>query len=150
MMCHEDCWRVRSWRNHSKSFSLAGACFRVVSAGRTALYPGAGAGDELSIFPSEQGARGPRWRSCGGAGRDLRPIGPARCRAGGFQMVVRGQRIPRQYAEDLIDGMAIDVGMVRYRTFDELLRTAIRVAGTVGLMMAHIMKVGNRLPCSGR
>src|SRR5665647_326340 len=37
--------------------------------------------------------------------------------------------------------MAMDLGRVRYATFDELLLYCYRVAGTVGLMMAHIMNV---------
>ncbi|MES1157678.1 MAG: phytoene/squalene synthase family protein [Haliangium ochraceum] len=59
----------------------------------------------------------------------------------GFQEVVRRRAIPRRYADDLIDGMAMDVGTVRYANFDELLLYCYRVAGTVGLMMAHIMNV---------
>jgi phytoene synthase len=59
----------------------------------------------------------------------------------GFQLVVRRRDIPRRYAEDLVAGMAMDVGRVRYQTFDDLLLYCYRVAGTVGLMMAHIMGV---------
>ena len=62
----------------------------------------------------------------------------------GFQEVVRRHAIPRRYAEDLVDGMAMDVGAVRYHTFDRLLLYCYRVAGTVGLMMAHIMGVRDR------
>ncbi len=60
---------------------------------------------------------------------------------GGFQDVVRRHDLPRRYADDLLDGMAMDVGFVRYRSYDDLLLYCYRVAGTVGLMMAHIMKV---------
>jgi len=59
----------------------------------------------------------------------------------GFQEVVRRHAIPRRYPQDLVDGMAMDVGAVRYRTFDDLLLYCYRVAGTVGLMMARIMNV---------
>jgi len=59
----------------------------------------------------------------------------------GFRRVVRRRSIPRRYAEDLVAGMAMDVGRVRYQTFDDLLLYCYRVAGTVGLMMAHIMGV---------
>src|SRR6185312_16859857 len=62
----------------------------------------------------------------------------------GFQEVVRRHAIPRRYAEDLVDGMAMDVGAVRYHTYDRLLLYCYRVAGTVGLMMAHIMGVRDR------
>jgi phytoene synthase len=59
----------------------------------------------------------------------------------GFQEVVRRHAIPRRHAEELVDGMAMDVGTVRYRNFDELLLYCYRAAGTVGLMMARIMGV---------
>lgn len=59
----------------------------------------------------------------------------------GFRDVVRRHAIPRRHADDLIDGMAMDVGTVRYRTFDDLLLYCYRVAGTVGLMMARVMDV---------
>jgi phytoene synthase len=59
----------------------------------------------------------------------------------GFQAVVRRHAIPRRYPEELVDGMAMDVGAVRYRTFDGLLLYCHRAAGTVGLMMAQIMGV---------
>jgi phytoene synthase len=58
-----------------------------------------------------------------------------------YQDVVHRHGIPRVYSDDLIAGMAMDVGRVRYRTFAELLVYCYRVAGTVGLMMAHVMKV---------
>jgi 15-cis-phytoene synthase len=59
----------------------------------------------------------------------------------GFQDVARRHAIPLRHAHELVDGMAMDIGPVRYRTMDELLVYCYRVAGTVGLMMAHIMKV---------
>ncbi len=62
----------------------------------------------------------------------------------GFQEVVRRHAIPRRHAEDLVDGMAMDVGTVRYRSFDQLLLYCYRAAGTVGLMMAQIMGVRDR------
>jgi len=59
----------------------------------------------------------------------------------GFQDVTRRHAIPLRYAHELVDGMAMDVGSVRYRTMAELLVYCYRVAGTVGLMMAHVMNV---------
>ena len=61
---------------------------------------------------------------------------------------MRRHQLPRRSPEDLLDGMAMDVGAVRYRTFDELLLYCYRVAGTVGLMMAQIM--GVRIPSALR
>jgi phytoene synthase len=59
----------------------------------------------------------------------------------GLQEVVRRHALPRLYAEELVAGMAMDVGAVRYPTFEALLLYCYRAAGTVGLMMAHIMGV---------
>ena len=60
---------------------------------------------------------------------------------GGFQTVVRARRIRRVYCEELLLGMAMDADDVRYRSVDELLVYCYRVAGTVGLMMAHVLGV---------
>ena len=59
----------------------------------------------------------------------------------GLQEVVRRHQLPRAYPEDLLAGMAMDVGVVRMATMDELLLYAYRAAGTVGLMMAYLMGV---------
>lgn len=58
-----------------------------------------------------------------------------------FAAVVRTYRIPRLYAEELIEGMAMDVARTQYRTLDDLLRYCWRVAGVVGLMLCHVMGV---------
>jgi phytoene synthase len=47
--------------------------------------------------------------------------------------------IPLKYAEQLIAGVAADLGKFRYRTFDELAEYAYGVASTVGLMVMHII-----------
>ncbi len=47
--------------------------------------------------------------------------------------------IPTKYAEQLIAGVATDLGKFRYRTFDELAEYAYGVASTVGLMVMHII-----------
>lgn len=56
-----------------------------------------------------------------------------------LQYIVHRYAIPSHYALELIEGMAMDVRGVRYRTFRELLLYCYRVAGTVGLMMSHVM-----------
>jgi phytoene synthase len=48
-------------------------------------------------------------------------------------------RIPARYAHQLIDGVARDVRVTRYATFDELAEYAYGVASTVGLMSMHIV-----------
>jgi phytoene synthase len=48
-------------------------------------------------------------------------------------------RIPPLYAHQLIDGVARDITVKRYGTFDELAEYAYGVASTVGLMSMHIV-----------
>ncbi len=50
--------------------------------------------------------------------------------------------IPVGYAEQLIDGVARDLTIKRYRTFDELAAYSYGVASTVGLMAMHIIGYG--------
>ena len=58
-----------------------------------------------------------------------------------FQEVVGRRAIPRVYVDELIDGMEMDVRGARYRSLDDLLVYCHRVAGTVGLMMCHVLGV---------
>lgn len=58
-----------------------------------------------------------------------------------FQQVVRARAIPRAYPEELLAGMRMDVAGTRYATLTELLRYCHRAAGSVGLMMCHVMGV---------
>lgn len=60
---------------------------------------------------------------------------------GGFQVVVRTRGIRRAYCDELLLGMAMDADDVRYETEEDLLLYCYRVAGTVGLMMAHVLGV---------
>jgi phytoene synthase len=46
--------------------------------------------------------------------------------------------LPRQAFEDVIDGVAMDLDTVRYRTFDDLLEYCRRVASAVGLICIRI------------
>jgi phytoene synthase len=58
-----------------------------------------------------------------------------------FQETVLERRIPLRYAQDLLHGMAMDVGGQRYESMDDLLIYCYHVAGCVGLMMCHAMGV---------
>lgn len=53
--------------------------------------------------------------------------------------VVQRRGIPRAYPAQLLEGMAMDVEGHRYETIDDLLLYCHRAAGTVGLMMAHVL-----------
>ena len=65
-----------------------------------------------------------------------------------FQQVVQRRRIPIEYPLELLGGMAMDVEHVGYDTVDELLVYCWRVAGTVGLMMCHVMGVSDERAAS--
>lgn len=58
-----------------------------------------------------------------------------------FQELVRRVHLPRAYPEELLAGMAMDVGGTRYESLDQLLLYCYRVAGVVGLMMCHVLGV---------
>lgn len=60
-----------------------------------------------------------------------------------LQYVARSYSIPEHYALELLEGMAMDARGQRYRSFSDLLVYCYRVAGTVGLMMAHIMGISS-------
>jgi 15-cis-phytoene synthase len=60
-----------------------------------------------------------------------------------FQEVVRDRRIPACYPEELLEGLAMDADCRRYETLEDLLLYCYRVAGTVGLMMCHVMGVSD-------
>ena len=56
-----------------------------------------------------------------------------------FGQVVQHRAIPVAYPEEMLHGMEMDVAQTRYNHLDTLLHYCFRVAGTVGLMMSHVM-----------
>jgi phytoene synthase len=58
-----------------------------------------------------------------------------------FREVALRRQIPRRYPELLLEGMAMDVNGETYPDYDALLGYCFRVAGSVGLMMSHVMGV---------
>jgi len=58
-----------------------------------------------------------------------------------FAELVRARAVPRVYLDELLNGMEMDVRGTRYRSVEDVLRYAYRVAGTVGLMMCHALEV---------
>ncbi|OQW51563.1 MAG: hypothetical protein A4S09_10060 [Proteobacteria bacterium SG_bin7] len=57
--------------------------------------------------------------------------------------LIKKYDIPPHYPIELIKGLQMDVENQTYQTIDELKLYCYRVAGVVGLMMAHIMKVSS-------
>lgn len=60
-----------------------------------------------------------------------------------FQELVQQKKLPREYPEELLSGMEMDVLDTQYRELDELLLYCYRVAGVVGLMMCHVLGVSS-------
>lgn len=58
-----------------------------------------------------------------------------------MRAVVTRYGIPRIYPEELLEGMAMDARGTVYEDLDTLLLYCYRVAGTVGLMMSHVLGV---------
>ena len=77
-----------------------------------------------------------RWRreltACFDGGR------PATSQGASLQPFITRFNLPRRSFEDLIDGVEMDVGDRRYRTFDELYQYCVRVASAVGLICIEI------------
>jgi phytoene synthase len=60
-----------------------------------------------------------------------------------FQRVVQTYGIPALYPVELLRGMEMDVLGAQYATLEELIVYCYRVAGTVGLMMCHVLGVSS-------
>jgi phytoene synthase len=60
-----------------------------------------------------------------------------------MQQVVRRRAIPRTYPAELLEGMRMDTETTFYENTDELMLYCYRVAGTVGLMMSHVLGVSD-------
>ncbi len=55
-----------------------------------------------------------------------------------FRRTVCDRQIPEEYFRDLLDGMAMDLTVNSYETFEDLDQYCYRVAGVVGLMMTRV------------
>ena len=132
----------RTLSTHSKSFALAGR-----------LLPGACRDDAAVVYTwcrrcddaIDLGEVASRAAALARMSRDLGSVYAGQPQAepalAAFQEVVQRRAIPERYPRELLEGMRMDVEGARYRTVDELLVYCFRVAGTVGLMMSHVMGV---------
>jgi phytoene synthase len=62
---------------------------------------------------------------------------------GPYIAVAKKYDIPRKYSSELIEGVAMDTSIKRYKTFNDLYLFAYRVAGVVGLMMTPVLGYKN-------
>jgi phytoene synthase len=124
-------------REHSKTFFLAsGLLPRAKRRAVRALYTFCRVTDDLV----DQGGEAPlreleQWRERA-LGRPPAANDPVVL---AWADTVARYRIPILYAHQLIDGVAMDVRVRRYETFDQLAEYSYGVASTVGLMSMHIV-----------
>lgn len=128
----------------SKSFALAGRLLpRAARADAAALYAWCRRVDDaIDDVPA---AAQPAALASLGAELDALERGqvPADLTLRALAEVVAERHLPLAYPRELLDGMAMDVAGTRYLTVDELLLYCHRVAGVVGLMMAHVLGVSD-------
>jgi 15-cis-phytoene synthase len=132
-------------RRHSKSFALAAKLLSPIVRRRAErLYAWCRAADDaIDLAPSPldavvalENVRSDLDAIYSG----LVPQAPA---AKWLADVVHEIRLPREYPEALLDGMAMDLSIHRYESFDDLLMYCHRAAGVVGLMMCHALGVAD-------
>jgi phytoene synthase len=130
-----ECERIT--HEHSRTFYLAsGLLSPDKRAAARALYAFCRASDDLiDRSAGDRAAELAAWRQCAlgmPPACDL-PVALA------WADTRARYRIPRRYAEQLIAGVARDLAVQRYATFDELAAYCYGVASTVGLMAMHII-----------
>jgi 15-cis-phytoene synthase len=125
---------------HSKSFALASRVLPPASRDRAVVLYGfcRRADDAVDGVPARhQGAAVARLEA------ELDDVYAGRATGepllDAFAELVSACRIPRAYPAELLAGMRMDALARRYQTTAELLEYCFRVAGTVGLMMCHVL-----------
>lgn len=125
-------------RFHSRTFYMASSLLpRAQRRAVYALYAFCRVSDDLvdRTEAGEENARLEAWRR-----RALSPRPPADDQVALAWADARARYcIPLQYADQLIEGVALDLHVKRYHTFDDLAEYAYGVASTVGLMAMHII-----------
>jgi 15-cis-phytoene synthase len=125
---------------HSKSFALAGKLLPPAQRRDAAvLYTFCRLADDAidTVEPAAQPAALAELRLMLDSVYRGEPQTDVRLRA--FQELAQRRGIPREYPDELLQGMAMDTAGAQYRTLDELLLYCHRVAGVVGLMMCHVL-----------
>ena len=124
-------------REHSRTFFIAsGLLSQEQKQSMRALYAFCRVSDDLvDRNPDDPAAKLADWRqrSLTGMPHDNDPV------AWAWVDTRTRYQIPRQYAEQLLDGIATDLTQTRYQTFDDLAHYCYAVASTVGLMVMHIV-----------
>ena len=139
-MTHNTVASQSSIQRHSKSFALAARLLRPdVRDHVAALYAWCRACDDAI----DLGVRADQATTIAALHCELDSIydhQPQRhAVAAAFQRVVHARGIPVAYPRELLQGLRMDVDQNTYASVDELLVYCFRVAGTVGLMMCHVL-----------
>lgn len=124
----------------SKSFALAGRVLGGDARDRAAVVYAfcRRADDAIDLAPAGEHAGAlARLRRELDAVYSWQPTGDAVLDA--FGEVARACRIPREYPAELLAGLEMDAAGTRYGSLAELGAYCYRVAGTVGLMMCHVL-----------
>ena len=128
--------------HHSKSFSLASRLLPPAVRDRAVVVYAwcRRADDAVDLVPAAQAAQAlaelrRELAIVYGEGELHDPILAA------FRHVTQTCRIPRHYPQELLEGLAMDATGTYYDGMPRLLQYCYRVAGTVGLMMCHVMGI---------
>ena len=134
-VAYRECERIT--REHSRTFFLASALLpREQRRAMRALYAFCRVSDDLvDRNTSNRAEMLADWRQ-----RSLSDHPPQNDSVAWAWADARARyHIPRQYAEQLLDGVAGDLNHTRYATFADLTHYCYAVASTVGLMVMHIV-----------
>ena len=134
-LAYRHCQRMT--REHSHTFYVASALLpRAQRKAIRALYAFSRVSDDLVDRPGAgKAARLQEWRQ-----QSLHSRTPSDDPVALAWADTRARyQIPRQYAEQLLDGIATDLSPSRHHTFAQLAQYSYGVASTVGLMSMHIV-----------
>jgi len=132
-------------RRHSRSFALASWLLpRSVAADAEVLYAYCRRADDAIDLcaPEERLGHLAMLRAQVDAMYSAGPIADPVLAA--MRDLVSRRSVPRACLDEFLAGMQMDASAAAYETFGDLLVYCHRVAGTVGLMMSHVMGVRSR------
>jgi phytoene synthase len=129
---------------HGKSFALASRWLDASErADAAALYTWCRRADDAVDLPGNATPAD----AIAGLSRGLNDVYSGRAQAdpamAEFQRTVLGREIPFEYPSALIAGLEMDARGTRFEDVHGLLEYCYRVAGTVGLMMSHVLGVSD-------
>jgi phytoene synthase len=135
---------TRTLGTHGKSFALASRWLRQSERGdAAALYTWCRRADDAVDLPESARPE----EAVVAFRQSLREVYAGRAQPdiamAEFQRTVIERAIPIEYPSSLLDGLEADASGRSYDTVPELLEYCHRVAGTVGLMMSHVLGVSH-------